>query len=374
MFFMEIEAKKKQQKISDIMNLMNDIEYGFKDKNGDNIINTDFEKWENEFYKFYYLQTPEELLQSKCGVCWDQVELERQLFQEHHIKCKTYFIYIVDNDMLPSHTFLTYENHGKHYWFEHSWGTYKGIHEYETELELLLDIKEIFKKEHDYVSDNSFLYIYEYQKPKKHITCEEFYQYIETQKIIKTNEPLYFYHLVNKDVDMSKGLLSLQYMYDNKMYDLFDKNIKKYKNRITSEWNISKYKGKINLRREDYIEALNIFRGKHGANYIYFFRYPPYKNLGSKINELSKYKDIYRININDEEVQRTITDIFYGYDMSNSDKKLLNKKYYENITREEYFSKYDDNLTMNFSTLNHIGISFKDGICFNQFLEKINWE
>lgn len=37
------------------------------------------------------------------------------------------------------------------------------------------------------------------------------------QKIIKTNEPLYFYHLVNKDADMNKGLLSLQYMYDNKL-------------------------------------------------------------------------------------------------------------------------------------------------------------
>ena len=57
------------------MYVMNDIEYGFKDQNGKNII-YDKEKWNNEFYDFYYLQTPNELLKTKCGVCWDQDELK----------------------------------------------------------------------------------------------------------------------------------------------------------------------------------------------------------------------------------------------------------------------------------------------------------
>ncbi len=373
LILMKIGVKKMKQKINNIMNLMDSIEYGFKDENGENIINANPQKWDDEFYKFYYLQTPDELLKSKCGVCWDQVELERKLFQDNNIKFKTYFIYIVDNDMLPSHTFLTYENNNKHYWFEHSCAAYKGIHEYESELELLLDVKKTFINEYSYVSENCFLYIYEYQKPKKHITCDEFYKYIETQKLIKTNKPLYFYHLVNKDVDMNKGIISLQYMYDNKMYDLFDKNVEKYKDRILNDWNIEKYKGKSNLVREEYIDALNIFRGKYGTNYIYFFRYPPYKKLGNKINEIAKYKDIYRVNINDEEIQKLITDIFYGYDMSNSDNNLLDKKWYETISQKEYFSKYDDNLSMNFSTLNHISISFKNGNCPLDFLEKVDW-
>lgn len=374
MTLMMIGAKMINLKINEIMNLMNSIEYGFKDKNGKNIINTDSQKWDNEFDKFYYLQTPDELLKSKCGVCWDQVELERKLFEDNNIKIKTYFIYIVENDMLPSHTFLTYENNNKYYWFEHSWGTYKGIHEYGNKLELLLDVKKKFINEHNYVSENSFLYIYEYQKPKEHITCNEFYKYIETQKLIKTNKPLYFYHLINKDADMTNGIISLQYMYNNKMFELFDKNVFKYKDRILNDWKIEKYKGKVDLTREEYLDALNIFRGKYGTNYIYFFRYAPYKMLGNKINELSKYKDIYRININDEEVQKHIIDIFYGYDMSNSDNKLLDKKYYEDITKEEYFSKYDDSIIMNFSKLNHISISFKNGNCPLEFLEKVNWE
>lgn len=374
MTLMMIGAKMINLKINEIMNLMNSIEYGFKDKNGKNIINTDSQKWDNEFDKFYYLQTPDELLKSKCGVCWDQVELERKLFEDNNIKIKTYFIYIVENDMLPSHTFLTYENNNKYYWFEHSWGTYKGIHEYGNKLELLLDVKKKFINEHNYVSENSFLYIYEYQKPKEHITCNEFYKYIETQKLIKTNKPLYFYHLINKDADMTNGIISLEYMYNNKMFELFDKNVCKYKDRILNDWKIEKYKGKVDLTREEYLDALNIFRGKYGTNYIYFFRYAPYKMLGNKINELSKYKDIYRININDEEVQKHIIDIFYGYDMSNSDNKLLDKKYYEDITKEEYFSKYDDSIIMNFSKLNHISISFKNGNCPLEFLEKVNWE
>lgn len=361
-----------KQKIDNIMKLMNSIEYGFKNEKGENIIDVNPQKWDNEFSEFYYLQTPDELLESKCGVCWDQVELERQLFEDNNIKIKTYFIYIIDKNMYPSHTFLTYENNNKHYWFEHSWEKYKGLHEYESEMELLLDVKKNFIHENNYVRENNFLYIYEYSKPAKHITCGEFYKYIETQKLIKTNKPLYFYHLVNKNADMSNGIISLQYMYDKKMYDLFDKNVLKYKDRISNDWNIEKYKGKSNLTREEYIDALNTFRGKYGANYIYFFRYPPYIKLGNKINEMSKSKDIYRININDEEIQKSMTDIFYGYDMSNNN-KLLDKEWYETVSQKEYFSKYDDSLSINFSTLNHISISFTNGNCPLPFLEKIDW-
>lgn len=171
-------------KIDEIMNIMENIDYGFKDADGKNIIDTNLEKWDNEFEDFYYLQRPDELLESKCGVCWDQVELERKLFTDNNISCKSYFIYIVDNDMLPSHTFLTYENNNKYYWFEHSWGMYKGVHEYNSEEELLKDVINKFKNDHKEVSVNAPLYIYEYNKPKDHIKCNEFYKYIETQKPI----------------------------------------------------------------------------------------------------------------------------------------------------------------------------------------------
>ena len=51
-----------------VMDIMEDIEYGFLDEFGNNIINVDYDKWENEFYNFYYLLSPDELLEKKCGV------------------------------------------------------------------------------------------------------------------------------------------------------------------------------------------------------------------------------------------------------------------------------------------------------------------
>lgn len=172
-------------KVEQIMCVMNTIEYGYKDKSGNNIITASPQKWNSEFSQFYKLLTPEKLLQTKYGVCWDQVELERKLFEENNIKFKTYFIYISDKDMLPSHTFLTYEDNNSYYWFEHSWGTYRGVHKYQNELDLLLDVKNIFRKEHSYVDKNAHLFLYEYQKPNFHISCSEFYKYIETQKLIE---------------------------------------------------------------------------------------------------------------------------------------------------------------------------------------------
>lgn len=188
------------------------------------------------------------------------------------------------------------------------------------------------------------------------------------------NKPLYFYHVINKDINIEEGLISLQYMYDNKKFKLFDKYSSKYRERIVSKWNINKYVGRNpdSLTREEIIDALNIFRGENGSNYIYFFRYPPYKELGRKMEELLNVKDVYEIDINDEEVKKEILDISFGFNMSNTDNFKLDKVYYENITKEEYFKNYNDAIPMNFSTLNHIGIAFKDGICPIKLLKKIN--
>lgn len=184
-------------------------------------------------------------------------------------------------------------------------------------------------------------------------------------------KPLYFYHLVNKDADLSQGLLSLKYMYEHNMSDLFLKYTSKYEKRITSLWHLKGFQGKKSLTNKDYIDALNAFRGPYGSSYIYFFRYAPYKELGPKMAEILKYKDIYRIDINNPKVKKYIKDIFYGFDGSNSDNQKLDKAYYEKVTKEEYFQNYDDNSRMNFASLNHIAIAFKDDYCPKKILEKI---
>lgn len=353
-----------------IMEIMDSIEYGFPDKDGNNIINN-IQYYDEYFNEFYYLQSPEELLNSKIGVCWCQVELERKLFKDKlGIDITSYWICTYDNDNLPSHTFAVYTLNNRFYWFEHSWNKYKGIHIYDSLNELLNDIKIKHLNDHPEVSKNALTLIYKYDKPKYHISCDDFYKYIDTQELIEL-EKNYFYHLVNKDADLSKGLLSLQYMYDNNMDDMFFKYVEKYKDRITNYWNIEEYKDKENLTKEDYINALNIFRGPYGSKYIYFFKYPPYKELGPNMENILKYKDIYRIDLNNKDVLSKIEDIFYGYDLSNSDNKLLDKEYYDNVGIEEYFSKYDDNSKMNFASLNHIAISFKDGYIPIELLERV---
>lgn len=160
-------------------------------------------------------------------------------------------------------------------------------------------------------------------------------------------------------------------MYEHELFDLFDANVSKYKERIVNYWNIERYKNKTDLSREEYIDALNIFRGKLGASYIYFFKFPPYKELGNNMQKILENKDIYRININDEKVRNHIIDIFYGYHMSNSDNKILDKSYYENVTKNEYFKNYNDNQEPIFATLNHIGIVFKDDYCPRDLIEKV---
>jgi len=189
----------------------------------------------------------------------------------------------------------------------------------------------------------------------------------------KTIKPLYFYHVVNKNSNMSLGLLSLQYMYNNKQYDLFDKYSEKYKKRIVKDWNIEKYQNRVesSLTREEILDALNIYRGPYGTSQIFFFRYPPKPSLGPKVAELLKYKDIYRIDINNPKTQKYIKDIFYGYEESHSDNKKLDRQYYENITEEKYFAKYDDKIPMNFMKLNHISIAFKEEYCPIAIIEKL---
>ena len=167
--------------IDKIMEQLKSIKYGWMDKNGNKHTKVD-----DSFSSDYILETPEEVIKNKIGVCWDQVELERSLFEKENIPVKTYFIVHYDNKNCPTHTFLTYEKDGKHYWFEHSWEIFEGIHEYESEQELLLDVRSKFIENElndDYVFEN--ICLHEYEKPKFHLTVQEFYKHCDDGKYIE---------------------------------------------------------------------------------------------------------------------------------------------------------------------------------------------
>ena len=166
----------------EIMNLMNNINYGYIDIN-----NNKYTIIDESFSNNYILQSPLEVINNKIGVCWDQVELERYYFKDSNYNIKTYFIVYYDNDKCPTHTFLTYNKYNKNYWFEHSWEIFKGIHEYNSLNNLLLDVKDKFiKYELNSIYNKDHLVIYEYTKPNYHINVQEFYRHCENGKKISS--------------------------------------------------------------------------------------------------------------------------------------------------------------------------------------------
>jgi GNAT superfamily N-acetyltransferase len=112
-----------------------DIKLGYRDKNGN--LCSGF----NESFKDnYYLQTPKSLLETKVGLCFDQVELERELVSKLDVDCRTYFINYPDDKMDYSHSFLIYKDSKKYYWIENAWLKYRGLHMYDSKDDLFDDV------------------------------------------------------------------------------------------------------------------------------------------------------------------------------------------------------------------------------------------
>lgn len=163
-----------------ILKLMDEINYGWVDKEGNPHTKL------QDMIKMYMLQTPEELIKSKVGVCWDQVELERYYFKQEGIDIKSYFIVHLDGGRNACHTTISFEENGKYYWFEHAWAMHRGIKEFDTEEELLEEVKKHFIEiELKDGYDKDKLFIYNYSEPKSHIGSIEFYEQAMKGKIVK---------------------------------------------------------------------------------------------------------------------------------------------------------------------------------------------
>ena len=160
-----------------IMDILKPIKYGWIDKKGNKYYGD-----EGNFARDYILESPEEVEKNKLGVCWDQVEYLRNYLDKKDFKVKTYFL-IYYKGVCPTHTFLTYEKNNKHYWVEHAWEKFSGIHEYMNLDELIKDVRNKYieyELEDDFDNDN--LVIYEYQKPKSHISAKDFVDYCTSSK------------------------------------------------------------------------------------------------------------------------------------------------------------------------------------------------
>ena len=188
--------------------------------------------------------------------------------------------------------------------------------------------------------------------------------------IVGSNQPLYFYHMVDSGANLSKGLLSLGYMYHHSK-PLFLKNASKYRDRLCNGWDIYPGRDPKSLTAEEIYEGIKKFRNEDNLNTIYFFRYPPYSSLDKRFDRLYKYKKLYRININDPKVKSIIKNINYGWIDSNTGNDPLDRKYYETISPEDYFNNFDPDKGLLFSTLHHISIEVKNGYIPMKLLEEV---
>lgn len=90
------------------------------------------------------IQTFDEILKSKKGDCYDQVEFEKYMFRRIGIKYSCLFM-IEYNDSnwqqgYGTHALLYYNKNNKIYWFENAWENYHGIHQYNSLDELKQDV------------------------------------------------------------------------------------------------------------------------------------------------------------------------------------------------------------------------------------------
>ena len=146
--------------------MSSNIKYGYINRRTNKAEYDDY----TNFYKLYKLQTPKEIMTSKVGVCWDQVELERYIF-ENYIKLdfETYYIQCYNTDY-STHTFLVYYINNECYYFENSFEKYRCIKKFNTLNELLREVSGNVAN----FNNSSKYEIYKYTKPKFGINVKQF--------------------------------------------------------------------------------------------------------------------------------------------------------------------------------------------------------
>lgn len=157
--------------LEEVMNLLSDIKYGYMNNAGNVCYSFDI------FDDDYVLQSYKDMLKTKTGVCFDQVELERHYLYNRDIT--SYFICYY-GVFLQSHTFLVVKENNKYIWFEHAWEKYKGIYEYNSLDELLNDVKNKFMNEYN-ILDKDKILLKSYSKPKSGINLSEYFKWVENK-------------------------------------------------------------------------------------------------------------------------------------------------------------------------------------------------
>jgi hypothetical protein len=132
------------------------IKYGFVNDKKEKCIREELgdKLYEEILFSAYYLQSPLELLDSKLGLCFDQVEFERDWFLKHDYKVLTYYT------NYHNHVFLIYIDN-KYHLFERTIKAYNGIYDFNS-LEEALSF--YVKKQEEIACKKLDIKLYQYDK------------------------------------------------------------------------------------------------------------------------------------------------------------------------------------------------------------------
>lgn len=136
--------------------IRDNIKYGFKCIDGNIYCRyemNDDKLYESLLFNKYYLQTPNELLKNKYGICYDQVELIRYWLNLNNYDNWTYYT------PYHNHSIIIYKDDDKYCIMETSIKEYNGIHKFNSLEEAIKDYKK-FQLKDTSISDIK-LYLYD---------------------------------------------------------------------------------------------------------------------------------------------------------------------------------------------------------------------
>ena len=170
---------KYENVYNEIKDKLASIKLGYRDKQG-----SKYSCYVDNFKEIFYLQSPKQLLESKIGCCFDQVELERELISRLDVDCRSYFILYPHDDLDITHTFLIYKDSKMYYWVENAWLKYKGLHVYSNKNELFDDVLSKFVAT---IPDGDFkkVKLFLYEKPRYGINYSKFLSNCMSNRSIK---------------------------------------------------------------------------------------------------------------------------------------------------------------------------------------------
>ena len=179
---------KTPEELLDFMS--NNINYGYLGKNG-RVYHYDDVDFNLDWYEQYILESKDDILKNLYANCYDQVEFEREWFLNNGYEVKTFFemVYLDYKNDYNTHAYLLYkDNNEKWCVFENADYDRRGIFKFDT---LNDAIKYQYNAYLDSLKENNItdedinkIIIREFDKPKEHISTDEYLDHVINSKII----------------------------------------------------------------------------------------------------------------------------------------------------------------------------------------------